>query len=208
MEGGYITAVRTGAASGVATKYLTRPDSSSVGALGSGIQAQTQLEAMCAVRPIKQAKVFSPTSSHRDAFAKRMSAKMGIEVLPAATAQDAVRGSAIVIAASAAKTPILMGDWLSQGMHINGIGSHTLDARELDENIITKSKVIVNSLDAALREAGDLLIPVANRLIKQDHIVAELGEVVLGNKPGAAATRRSRCLNRKAWRLKIFAPQN
>jgi alanine dehydrogenase len=184
MEGGYITAVRTGAASGVATKYLARRDSRIAGVLGSGIQAQTQLEAMCAVRAIKLAKVFSPTPAHRAAFAERMAAKLSIEVIPVSDAAEAVKGCDIVIAASAAKTPIVMGDWISPGTHINGIGSHTPDARELDEKTIKKSKIVVDSMEAALREAGDLLIPMANGVIRQDHIYAELGELVLGRKPG------------------------
>ena len=184
MEGGYITAVRTGAASGVATKYLARRDSRIVGVLGSGIQAQTQLEAMCAVRAIQLAKVFSPTAAHRAAFAERTAAKLGIEVIPVNDPGEAVKGCDIVIAASAAKTPILMGDWISPGTHINGIGSHTPDARELDEKTIKKSKIVVDSMEAAMREAGDLLMPIAAGAIRQDSIYGELGELALGNKAG------------------------
>ncbi|MEX0804975.1 MAG: ornithine cyclodeaminase family protein, partial [Candidatus Binatia bacterium] len=174
----------TGAASGVATKYLARRNSSRVGLLGSGIQAQTQLQAMCAVRPIKLAKVFSPTSDHRASFAKRMAAKLGIEVIPVTKPEEAVRESDIVIAASAAKTPIMSGNWLMPGTHVNGIGSHTPDARELDENTIKRSKIVVDSMEAALREAGDLLIPIANGIVNQEHIFGELGELVLGKKAG------------------------
>ena len=184
MDGGYITAVRTGAASGVATQYLARRDCRIAGVLGSGIQAQTQLEAMCAVRTIKVAKVFSPTPAHRASFAERMAAKLGIEVIPVSDAAQAVKGCDIVVAASAAKTPILMGDWLSPGTHINGIGSHTPDARELDEKTIRKSKIVVDSMEAALREAGDLLMPMADGVIGKNHIYGELGELVLGKKTG------------------------
>jgi ornithine cyclodeaminase/alanine dehydrogenase len=184
MEGGYITAMRTGAASGVATKYMARRNAATAGVLGSGIQAETQLEAVCTVRPIKSAKVFSPTPAHRESFAKRMSAKLGIEVKAVAEAAEAVRGCDVVIAASAAKQPILKGEWLAPGTHINGIGSHSTDARELDELAVKRSKVVVDSMEAAMREAGDLLIPMADGVIGKDHVYAELGEVVLGKKPG------------------------
>lgn len=184
MEGGYITAVRTGAASGVATKYMARAESATVGVLGSGIQAGTQLEAVCAVRKIKSIKVFSPTAAHREAFAKRMSAQLGVDVAAVDTAEKAVSGLDIVIAASSSKQPIVKGEWLAPGAHINGIGSHTTDARELDESAVKKSRVIVDSMDAALREAGDLLMPIAEGVFGKEHIAGELGEVVLGKKPG------------------------
>lgn len=184
MEGGYITAVRTGAVSGVATKYMARRNAAAAGVLGSGIQAETQLEAVCAVRPIKSARVFSPTPAHRESFAKRMSARLGIDVKPVAEAAEAVRGCDIVIAASSAKTPILKGEWLRPGAHINGIGSHSTDARELDEIAVKRSKVVVDSMEAAMREAGDLLMPMADGVIGKDHVYAELGELVLGRKAG------------------------
>jgi ornithine cyclodeaminase/alanine dehydrogenase len=186
LEGGYITAVRTGAASGVATKYMARQNSVSAGILGSGIQAETQLEAVCVVRPINSARVFSPTPAHRESFARRMSAKLGIDVKPVGGAAEAVRGCDIVIAASSAKQPILKGEWLAPGTHINGIGSHSTDARELDEIAVKRSIVVVDSLEAAMREAGDLLMPMADGVIGKDHVYAELGEVVLGKKAGRA----------------------
>lgn len=184
MEGGHITAVRTGAASGVATKYMARKNSAAAGVLGSGVQAETQLEAVCAVRPIKTVKVFSPTAAHRESFAKRMSERLGVEVTPVDRAEKAVRGLDIVIAASSSKTPILLGDWLAPGTHVNGIGSHTIDARELDENAVKRARVVVDSMEAALREAGDLLMPMADGVIGKDHIFAELGELVVGKKAG------------------------
>jgi ornithine cyclodeaminase/alanine dehydrogenase len=187
MEGGYITAVRTGAASGVATKYMARQNAASAGILGSGIQAETQLEAVCVVRPIKSARVFSPTPAHRESFAKRMSVKLGIDIKPAADAGEAVRGCDIVITASSAKTPILKGEWLRPGVHINGIGSHSTDTRELDELAVKRSKVVVDSMEAAMREAGDLLIPMADGVIGKDHIFAELGDLVLGKKFGRSS---------------------
>ena len=187
MDGGYITAIRTGAASGVATRYMARQESASAGVLGSGIQAETQLAAVCAVRPIKSVRVFSPTPAHRESFAKRMSAKLGLQVTAVDQAEKAVRRLDIVIAASSAKKPIIQGDWLAPGSHINGIGSHTTDARELDEVAIKCAKVVVDSMEAAMREAGDLLMPIADGVIGKDHIFAELGDLVLGKKLGRSS---------------------
>jgi alanine dehydrogenase len=184
MEGGYITAMRTGAASGVATKYMARKNSATVGVLGSGVQAATQLEAVCAVRSIKSVKVFSPTAAHRESFARQMSAKLAIEVTAVDAAENAVRGFDIVIAASSSKQPIVRGEWLSSGAHINGIGSHTTDARELDEVAVKISKVVVDSIEAAMREAGDLLMPMADGVIGKEHVFAELGDLVIGKKSG------------------------
>jgi ornithine cyclodeaminase/alanine dehydrogenase len=184
MEAGFITAVRTGAASGVATKLLARPDSRIVGIIGSGVQAETQLEAMCAVRNIAQANVFSPTLTHRTSFADRMSERLGIDVSAVENPKAAVERCDIVITSSSAKTPVLNGDWLSPGTHINAIGSHSPDARELDTRAIQRSKVVVDSMEAALREAGDLMMPLAEGVIERSHVYAELGELVLGQKTG------------------------
>jgi len=184
MEGGYLTAVRTGAASAVATRYLARPASRVAGVLGSGVQAATQLEAVCAVRPVTRARVYSPTPGHRTAFARTMSERLRIEVVAVDTAQEAVEGADIVIAATAAREPVLRGIWLAPGAHVNGVGTHTPEARELDEVVITRSKVVVDEREAAMREAGDLLIPMAAGLIGPAHIYAALGEIVTGRRAG------------------------
>lgn len=184
MEGGYITAVRTGAASGVATKYLARKDSAIVGVIGAGVQAETQLEAVCAVLPVKFARVYGPTPVRRAAFAEKMSRRLGIEVKQVGDAEEAARRCDIVITATSSKDPVLRGEWLSPGTHVNGIGSHAPDYRELDEVVIKRSKVVVDSMEAATKEAGDLLIPMASGIIPKDHIYAELGELVVGKKPG------------------------
>ncbi len=188
MEGGGITAIRTGAASGVATKYLARPESSIVGVLGSGVQAVTQLEAVCAVRPIRMARVYSPTQAHRTAYAETMTSRLHVDVVPVDTAEEATTGADIIIAATAAREPVLRGTWLAPGTHINGIGTHTPDTRELDETVIARSKVVVDDREAALREAGDLLIPMASKLINQDPIYAALGEIITGRKAGRVST--------------------
>ena len=184
MEGAHITAVRTGAASGLATRYLARETSRVVGLIGSGVQAETQLEAVCCVRPVIKANVYSPTPSRAASFAARMSARLDIEVRAVDEARHAVEGCDIVIAATSAKNPVVKGEWIDAGTHINGVGSHAPEKRELDSDAVCKAKVVVDSLAAALQEAGDLLLPMAEGVITRDHIYAELGELVAGSKPG------------------------
>jgi alanine dehydrogenase len=184
MDGTYLTAVRTGATSGLATRYLAREDRQVVGVLGAGVQAEAQLEAMCCVRSIGLAKVYSRSLSHAIAFAGRMSRLLGVDVRPVDSARDAVVGSDIVITATTSPHPVVMGDWLSSGTHINAIGAHTPTTRELDGNAISMAKVCVESLEAALQEAGDIIIPLTEGLIGRDHVYAALGELAAGQKPG------------------------
>jgi len=184
MEGAHLTAVRTGATSALATKYLARDGCQVVGIIGSGVQAKAQLEAMCAVRPIVRARVYSPTPSHAASFADTMAPRLNIEVEPVGDPRRAVEGCDIVVAATSATAPVFNGAWLSPGTHINGIGSHTPDAREVDDVTVKRAKVVVESLEAVLREAGDLVIPMAAGVIPKDHVYAELGEMVIRRKPG------------------------
>jgi ornithine cyclodeaminase/alanine dehydrogenase len=184
MNGTYITAVRTGAASGVATRILARPDASTAGIIGAGVQAKTQLEAVAAVRPIREARVFDVIPEAADSYAAEMSEKLGIRVTRADTAEAAVRDMDVVCAASTSKTPVVLGAWLKPGAHINGVGSHSVDARELDTEAIVRSKVVVDTTDAALAEAGDLITPIQEGAITADHIHAELGDIITGTKPG------------------------
>jgi ornithine cyclodeaminase/alanine dehydrogenase len=184
MDGTYITAVRTGAASGVATRYLAVADASTVGVIGAGVQARTQLAAVCEVRPISTARVYSRSEEHREEYAAEMSQLLQIDVTPVRSAEEAVSGAQVVCTASTSRTPILDGGWLGDGVHVNCVGSHSADARELDTTAVVRSRVVVDSRDAALAEAGDLLIPIASGEISEDHIYAELGEIVAGTKPG------------------------
>ena len=188
MDGAYLTAMRTGAASGVATKYLARPESKVVGVFGAGIQARTQLMAMCAVRPITEARVYDPAPGAASNFCRDMGAALGITARPADTARDAVEGCDIIVTASTSKTPVFDGQWLAPGAHINGVGSHALDARELDSVTIKRSKVIVDLRSAALAEAGDLVTPINAGEITADHMYAELGEIVAGKQGRADAS--------------------
>jgi alanine dehydrogenase len=182
MDGAFLTAMRTGAAGGVATKYLARKDAKEVGIIGTGVQGRTQIIAATKVRSIEKVRAFDVARDRREVFCKQVSKEVGVQIVPVDSAEKAVRECDIVITASTSKMPVLNGDWLDAGTHVNAIGSHTPDARELDATAIKRAKVVVDSREAALKEAGDLMIPISEGFITRDHIYAELGEVLTGRK--------------------------
>lgn len=184
MDGGYITAMRTGAASGVATKYLAKKKAKTVGIFGAGVQARTQLIAVCKVRPIEKAYVYDVRMEVAKKYADEMSKTLGINIEIVNNPKKLVEESEIICAATTSKTPIFNGEWLRNGTHINGIGAHTPDARELDTITIKRSKVVVDSYEACLKEAGEIIIPLNEGEITKEHIHAELGEIIAGLKPG------------------------
>jgi alanine dehydrogenase len=184
MDAGFLTAMRTGAASGVATKYLAKEDARKVGVFGAGVQARTQLWAMCTIREIDEVIVYDLDSVRALKWANEMSEKHGISVRPVEAPREAVEGMDIIITASSATEPIFDGHWLSPGTHINGVGSHAPKARELDTHTMVRSKIIPDLRSACLTEAGDLLIPISEGALCEEDIGPDLGEVVAGIKPG------------------------
>ncbi|HNS52971.1 MAG TPA: ornithine cyclodeaminase family protein [Anaerolineae bacterium] len=180
MDGAFLTAMRTGAASGVATKYLARTGATTVGILGAGVQARTQLSAICAVRPIAEARVYDVNEDAVSKFCSEMATKMGIAVIAVSSSQQAVTGCDVIATATTSKTPILDGAWLTPGTHINGVGSHSPGLRELDSLTIQRSKVVVDQREACLAEAGDLILPIKAGEWAADQIYGELGQVVTG----------------------------
>lgn len=184
MEGGFITAMRTGAASGVATKYLARKDASVVGVIGTGAQARTQLWAVCEVRNIEKVYAYDIILERAKKYAKEMSRRLNVEIIPVDSAESATRNVDILILATTAKEPVIEGDWINPGTHINSIGWMGKDARELDSKTVKRAKVVVDSREAVLAESGDIIIPIKEGVITADHIYAELGEIIIGNKPG------------------------
>ena len=187
MDGTFLTAMRTGAVSGVATKYLARPDAKVAGIFGAGTQARTQLMAISEARQLELVKVYDSVPEQRQRYCQEMSEKLGLKVSPVDDRRAAVEGSHIIVTATSARTPVFDGEWLEEGAHINGIGSHSPDARELDETTIARSRVVADSRDAVLAEAGDLMIPIADGAITAEHIHAELGEVITGQAEGRRA---------------------
>ena len=185
LEAGYLTGLRTGAAGGIAAKYLARHESRVVGMLGSGEQAWWQLEALALTLPsLGEVRVYSPTQSHREAFAGKACQAFGFTVKPVDSPRRAMEGCDIVVAATSASKPVVLGEWLGEGCHITSIGAHHPDRREVDSGVVARAKVVVDSREACLAEAGDLLIPLREGTITSKHIYAELGEIVAGIKPG------------------------
>ncbi len=182
MEGTYITAMRTGAAGGVAAKYLARKNAKVVGIFGTGVQARTQLLAVNEVRDVDKVYAFDISADQSRKFAEDMSKAIGIDIEIADSPEVVVKKSDIIVTATTSKTPIFAGRLLKQGTHINAIGSFRPDARELDDDAILRSKVVVDSKEAALAEAGDIVIPLKANTISETHIYAEIGEIITGKK--------------------------
>ncbi len=175
---------RTGAASGVATKYLARPDASTIGIVGTGWQAESQLEAVCAVRAIRQIRCYGRDKAHRERFAKKMSSLLQVTVQPVASAEEAIRSADVAIAATNAPQPVIQGDWLRAGCHINAMGANRLETRELDDAAVRRCAfVATDSIEQAREEGGDLVEPMKRGLISWDR-VHEISEVVTGKVTG------------------------
>jgi ornithine cyclodeaminase/alanine dehydrogenase-like protein (mu-crystallin family) len=190
MEADMLGRLRTGAASAVATKYLARAEAGSVGLIGTGWQAKTQLLAIARVRPVALVKAYSRTPQHREAFAAEMVQELGAEVVAVDTAEEAVADTDIIVTITSARDPVLLGAWLRPGMHVNAAGSNAAHRRELDGEAVARAdRVIVDAKDQALVEAGDLLAAIADRRLTWEQ-VDELGGVVAGAVPGRQDDRQ------------------
>ncbi len=184
IEADYLGRIRTGAASGVATHYMARTDAATVGVIGTGRQARTQLEAVAAVRPIRGARVFGRDSDRCEAFAKEMSAQLGFEVDAVESAEAAVRAADIVITATSSRDPVLKGEWLTPGAHVNAVGANMLNRRELDDASLSRAVLVaVDSIEQAKEEAGDLVQGIG-AIAGGWNSVFELHEIVSGARPG------------------------
>jgi len=183
MDGEYLTAVRTGAAAGLATDLLARKDAQVAAVFGAGVQGRTQLEAVCAVRQIKHAYIFDTIAAKSTEYAQEMSKRLSI---PVSILEDstALQQSDIICTATSSSTPVFSDNDLKRGVHINGIGSYKPTDCEIPAETILRSKVVVDSREACLSEAGDLIIPLQKGLINKEHIYAEIGEIVAGSKKG------------------------
>jgi ornithine cyclodeaminase len=179
-----LTAVRTAAVSGLATRLLAKPDAGDLAMIGSGVEARTHLEAMLAVRPIRRVRVASLSMARARAYAEREAARHGIPIEPCVSVEDAVRGADIVCTVTSAREPVVQGEWLSPGVHVNAVGSSVPTARELDSEAIARSRFFVDYSAAALAEAGDFLIPLGKDEIDLSHLRGDLGQLVVGEIPG------------------------
>jgi alanine dehydrogenase len=185
LHGAYIGQMKTGATAAMAAKHLSRKESKTVGILGSADQARTQLMGLAAVRDIETALIYSPTRSHLDAYVEwARDALPGIDTQAADSAEDAVRAADILVTVTNAHQPILEGDWIRPGTHCSIIGAHYPKRREIDTATLLKGRVIVDDLDQAFHEKGEILIPLEAGEITRDHVKGSIGEVIVGKVPG------------------------
>jgi alanine dehydrogenase len=180
LEANYLGQIRTGAASGVATKYLAREDADVLGVIGSGFQAQTQIAAISAVRKLREVRIWSRKPERRIEFARKCAEKFGLNVRSTDTARETVEGATLVVTATSSKEPVLDSAWISPGTHINAMGSNWLTKRELPPDLVLEKAdlVAVDSVEDAHLESGDLVIPGAG--FRGD----ELYDFMVGTKPG------------------------
>jgi alanine dehydrogenase len=184
VEANHLGMMRTGAAGGVAAKWLAREDAKVAGIFGSGWQAQGQLEALAAVRKLERVKVFSRTAEKVAKFCDRMRRKLSLDVVPAASPEDCVKAADIVVTITTSATPVFDGEWIGPGTHVNAAGSNSLLRREIDEATVLKANpVVVDSRPSAIKEAGDLL-PALEKGRLHAGALTELGEVIAGIRPG------------------------
>ena len=184
IEADRLGQMRTGAASGVATKYMSRESADTLGVYGTGWQAESQMMAVCAVRRIKSAKVYGRDSERREAFARKMTTLLRTEVTAAGSPEDAARGCSIIITATSAREPVLKGEWIEPGAHLNVVGSNFLSKAEIDVQAVRRASVIaVDSIEQSKIEAGDLMPAIERGVIRWES-VTELGRIVAGRDRG------------------------
>ena len=185
MDGERLTAVRTGAAAGLATDLLARRDATVAAVFGAGIQGRTQLEAIHAVRPLRRAWVLDPDPARSAVFCADMSARLAIDVRPAPS-PAVLREAHVVSTVTTSPTPVFAPGDLAPGVHLNAVGAYKPTEREIPGETVRAAKVVVDQRAACLAEAGDLVIPLAEGLFGPDHLYAELGEIAAGQRPGRA----------------------
>jgi len=187
LDGSYLTALRTGAASGVATRWLSRKESSIVAIFGAGTQGRTQLEAVCEVRNVYRVWVYDIARETAELFAEEMKQRGGripADVRVAAFPTEAVREADVICTATTSRKPVFSHKDLKTGVHINGIGSFKPEMQEIDEITARSALIVVDSREAAWAEAGDLMIPRDKGLLNENDIYAEIGEIANRQKPG------------------------
>jgi ornithine cyclodeaminase len=186
LEGSALTAIRTGAGSGAAIDLLARPDSKTAAIFGAGAQGRTQLEAACSVRKIEKAWVFDTEEERAEAFVQVMTGAFSSppDLHVAATPQQALSEADVICTATTSITPVFDDKDVKAGAHISAIGSYSPDMQEIPSETVARARVVVDSRSATLEETGDLIKPIQSGVFKEDHVQVELGEIVLGRKPG------------------------
>ncbi|MDA5194234.1 ornithine cyclodeaminase family protein [Govanella unica] len=184
LEAGSVTAIRTACASALATKHLAREDASSLAIIGTGEEAETHLEALLCVRPITTVTVWGRTPEKVAAFIEKHQGKGGAKLQSAPSVEAAVAGADIITTVTAAKTPILKGQWLTPGQHVNLVGASVASAAEADSDVVTRSRFYVDYIESTLAQAGEFLQARDAGLVTEDHILGEIGAVISGTVAG------------------------
>jgi ornithine cyclodeaminase len=184
IDGRYITEARTGAVSAVSVSHLARPDAGRLAIIGSGVQARSHLEAIRHVRPLTAVRVWSPNADHCARFASEAAARTALPVRACRSVREALDGADLVVLATASRVPVVADEDIAPGAHIAAVGACRPDEREMPTALVARARVFVDSRAAALKEAGDLLQPIAEGAFDAGHVGTELGEVVLGRSPG------------------------
>jgi ornithine cyclodeaminase/alanine dehydrogenase-like protein (mu-crystallin family) len=184
VDAGPVTAIRTAAASAVATRALARADASQLAVLGSGVQARSHVEAMLEVRPIRRVRAWSPTRAHLETFVAEMGDRHGVPVEASQDARSAVEGADLICTVTASPEPVLRGEWLSPGCHVNAVGASTARTRELDAGAVARSRFWVDRLESALAEAGDWILAREEGAVRDEDVAGELGALLAGDLPG------------------------
>jgi alanine dehydrogenase len=186
MDGTYLTALRTGAASGAATDLLARKDARVAAIFGAGAQGRTQLLAVCEVRDIERAWVYDANPQAAERYAQEMAGwgRVPTDLRAASSPAEAVREADVICTATTSKTPVFANEDLKPGVHVNAVGSFTPEMQEIPEQTVGRARLVVGSREACLAETGDLIIPIRKGLITEHDIYAELGEIAAGIRPG------------------------
>ncbi len=184
MNASEITAIRTAAVSAVATRMLAREDAEQLGIVGAGVQARTHLAALSAVRPIKRAKVACRNIEHAEELAREMRPQFSFSIEPVWTNEEAVRGADVIVTATSSLEPVLNKEWISPGAHVNAIGTHSPNSREIDGATMAAAKIFVDRRESALNESGDYLLAAKEGLVNAESIIGEIGELLVGTKTG------------------------
>lgn len=184
MDGRYITEARTAAVSAVSARQLARADAAVLAIIGSGVQARSHLEACAEVRSLREARVWSPNPRSRARFVEEMSGRVAVRIHDCQTAEEAVTGADLVVLATSSTTPVIEASWVAPGTHVISVGACRPNEREMPPDLVSRARLFVDSREAAVVEAGDVVMNIAEGRFTAEHIAGELGELVLGRVPG------------------------